>query len=80
MFQSYLSCTIYDIYLIPFKDGIRNVPLVLFTCSSRGLKSPSLAGSSNLVFCDNLEGWDGVGGGREIQGGGDICTPMADSH
>ena len=24
------------------------------------------------------EGWDGEGGGREVQGG-DICTPMADS-
>ena len=28
--------------------------------------------------CDNLEGWDGVGAGRKAQGGGDICTPMAD--
>ena len=26
-------------------------------------------------LCDNLEGWDG----EEIQAGGDICTPMADS-
>ena len=31
------------------------------------------AGSSNLVLCDNLEGWDRVGGGREVQEGGDIC-------
>ena len=23
-----------------------------------------------LVLCDNLEGWDGVGGGKEIQDGG----------
>ena len=22
----------------------------------------------------NLEGWDGAGGGREVQKGGDICT------
>ena len=29
--------------------------------------------------CDNLEGWDGVGGGREVQEGGDICIPMTDS-
>ena len=28
---------------------------------------------------DNLEGWDGVEGGREIQEGGDICIPTADS-
>ena len=27
---------------------------------------------------DNLVGWDRVGGGREIQEGGDICIPMAD--
>ena len=33
----------------------------------------------NPVLCDNLEGWDGVGGGTEIQEGGDICVPMADS-
>ena len=27
----------------------------------------------------NLEGWDGEGDGREVQKGGDICIPMADS-
>ena len=26
----------------------------------------------------NLEGWGGEGDGREVQQGGDICTPMAD--
>ena len=31
-------------------------------------------------LCDNLEGWDRVGGGREVLEGGDICTPMADSY
>ena len=30
-------------------------------------------------LCINLEGWDGVGDGREVQKGGDICVPMADS-
>ena len=30
-------------------------------------------------FCVNLEGWDEEGDGREIEEGGDICTPMADS-
>ena len=25
------------------------------------------------VLCDNLEGWDGVGGEKEVQQGGDIC-------
>ena len=30
-------------------------------------------------LCINLEGWDGNGDGREVQKGGDICIPMADS-
>ena len=32
-----------------------------------------------INLCINLEGWDGVGDGREVQKGGDICIPMADS-
>ena len=31
------------------------------------------------MLCDNLEGWDRMGVGREVQEGGDICMPMADS-
>ena len=31
-------------------------------------------------LCINLEGWDGEGDGREVQKGGDICTPMAGSQ
>ena len=31
------------------------------------------------MFCDNLEGWDGMGVGKEVQEGRDICIPMADS-
>ena len=27
----------------------------------------------------NLEGWDGEGDGKEVQEGGDICIPMANS-
>ena len=37
------------------------------------------AGSSSLVLCDNLEGWDGVRDGREDQERRDICIPMTDS-
>ena len=29
--------------------------------------------------CINLEGWDAEGDGKEVQKGGDICIPMADS-
>ena len=31
------------------------------------------------MLCDKLEGWAGVGGGREMQEGGAICIPMANS-
>ena len=27
-------------------------------------------------LCDNLEVWDGVGGGRTVQEGGDICIHL----
>ena len=37
------------------------------------------AGSSNLVLCDNQEGWDGVESGREFQELGDVCIPIDDS-
>ena len=30
-------------------------------------------------LCINLEEWDGEGNVRELQEGGDICIPMADS-
>ena len=30
-------------------------------------------------LCIDLEGWDGEGDGKEVQKGGDICMPMADS-
>ena len=33
----------------------------------------------NLVLHDNLDGWDGVGDGREVQEGGDVCITVADS-
>ena len=36
-------------------------------------------GSQKPVFCDNLEQWDRVGGGRDVQEGGDIGIPMTDS-
>ena len=30
-------------------------------------------------LCINIEGWDGEEDGREVEKGGDICIPMADS-
>ena len=32
-----------------------------------------------LGLCNNLEGWERVGGGRKVLKGGDICTPIANS-
>ena len=32
------------------------------------------------MLCDNLEGWDGVASRKEVQEGGDIRIPMADSY
>ena len=32
-----------------------------------------------LKLYDNLVGWGGVEGGREVLEEGDICIPMADS-
>ena len=32
------------------------------------------------MLCDDLEGWDEVGGGKEVQEGMDICISMADSY
>ena len=37
------------------------------------------AGSSNPVLCDNVEEWDWVGGKREVEKGGYLYIPMADS-
>ena len=37
------------------------------------------AGHQKLVLWDNLEGWGGEGGGREVQDGGDTCIYVPDS-
>ena len=31
------------------------------------------------MLCDNLEGWDGLGNGKEVQQGGNTCVLTADS-
>ena len=33
----------------------------------------------NLVLCDNLEDWDGVGHGAEVQDRRHVCVLVADS-
>ena len=37
------------------------------------------SGNSNLELCNNIEGWHGEGGGREVQEKGALGIPMADS-
>ena len=32
------------------------------------------------MLCDTPEGWDGLGGGREVQEGRDMYLSMADSY
>ena len=34
---------------------------------------------TNAVLRDNVEGWNGVGDGKEVREGGEKCIPMADS-
>ena len=41
---------------------------------------PYDAGSLNLVLCDNLEEWDGVGGVNQVQEGGDIYIYISHTH
>ena len=31
------------------------------------------------MLCDNLEGWNGEGGGMEFQEGVDVCISVVDS-
>ena len=53
--------------------------------TSREITSPRSPSVQEMVEqqkekdVNKLEGWDGVGGGREGQEGKDICIPMADS-
>ena len=35
--------------------------------------------NTNPALHDNLDGWDGEGGGMRVQNRGDTCMPIADS-
>ena len=39
-----------------------------------------MAQETQTGLCISVERWDGVGDAREVQKGGDICIPMADSY
>ena len=89
-----LSCTVTDtnhtgfsVYLLNFNAKLYSYLLHLDHLLSRHMillhiKIKTLVKVRNgfkSVLCDNLEGWDGVGGEKEVQQGGDICISMADS-
>ena len=57
-----------ETYTLPYVKQMTTVSLMYDT------------GLPKLVLCDNLEGEDGKGGGREVQGRGDTCIPMASSY
>ena len=54
-----------EIYTLPYTKQIASGNLLYDT------------GSSNSVFCDNLEGWIGMGSGSMVQEGEDICRGPA---
>ena len=39
-----------------------------------------MAQETQTGVCINLEEWDGEGDGKDVQKGGDIYIPMADSY
>ena len=45
--------------------------------SQRGICG--VAQETQTGLCINIERWDGERDGREVQKGGNICIPMADS-
>ena len=54
------------------------LPNAIYRFSATSIKLP-MAFFTEQGLCINLEGWNGEGDGREVQKGGDICIPMADS-
>ena len=43
------------------------------------LRSSQPVERSTFYFNSKIEEWNGVGGGTEVQQGGNICIPMTDS-
>ena len=61
-------------------DGKSNMEACITICKTDSLREFSgWLRKLTQGFSINLEGWDGEGDGREVQKGGDICIPMADS-
>ena len=63
--------------------GKSNMETYITICKIWETKHPMgiccTAQESQTGLSTNLEGWDGERDGREVQKGGNICIPMADS-
>ena len=60
--------------------GKSNMETYITICKIDGQREFAVwLGKLKQGLCINLEVWDGEGDGREVQKGGDICMPMADS-
>ena len=58
--------------------GKRNMETYITICKIANRNLLYGSGNSNRALCQP-EGWDEKGDGRELQKGGDVCIPMADS-
>ena len=60
------------------RDAQGNIYIAICKIDSPG-NLLSDTGNPHLALCDNLDGWDGEGGGRGVQEGVDMCIPVIDS-
>ena len=61
--------------------GKRNMETYITVCKTGSQEEFAVwVRKLNQGLCTNLERWDGEGDAREVQKGGDICIPMADSR
>ena len=58
--------------------GESNIEIYIIICNSQREFAVCLR-ELKQQLCINLEGWHGEGDGKEVQEGGDICMPVADS-
>ena len=59
--------------------GESNMETYITICKMIANRNLHMAQETQTGALFNLEGWGGEGDGKEIQKGGDICIPMADS-
>ena len=59
--------------------GKSNMETYITICKTDSQGNLLYGSGKSKELCINLEGWGQEGDGREVQKGGDICMPMADS-